>query len=228
MFRVCRRGKEKNTAIFIDAEESWIQDPIDELADKMMAQFNTEKCVVYNTFQMYRHDRLDFLKASYQKAKEGNYILGAKLVRGAYVDKERDRAEEMNYEDPILPDKASTDRDYDDGLEFCVNRYQDLALCAATHNEASCYKLVKWVEEKGIDKKHPHINFSQLYGMSDHISFNLAQAGYNMVKYVPYGPVKEVIPYLMRRAKENTSISGQMSRELTLISKEIKRRKKSK
>ena len=227
LFRLCRRGKEKNTAIFIDAEESWIQDTIDDLADKMMAQFNTEKCVVYNTFQLYRHDRLEFLKQSYQKAQEGNYILGAKLVRGAYMEKERERAEEMNYPSPIQPDKSSTDKDYAAALEYCFDRYEDIAFCAATHNEENCYQLAQLVEQHQVDKKHPHINFSQLYGMSDHISFNLSHAGFNMAKYVPYGPVKDVIPYLMRRAKENTSISGQMSRELSLITKEVKRRKSS-
>jgi len=211
--------------LFIDAEESWIQPAIDELADNSMAEFNKEKVIVYNTYQLYRKDRLDFLKTSFEKAKQGNYFIGAKLVRGAYMEKERARATEMNYPSPIQNTKQDTDRDYDLAVEFCMQHIDRFGLCAGTHNEHSSLRLVKSIEQKNISKNDKRIYFSQLLGMSDHISYNLSIDGYNVAKYVPYGPVKEVLPYLIRRAQENTSVKGQTGRELSLIIKEKQRRK---
>jgi proline dehydrogenase len=209
----------------VDAEESWIQDAIDAIVDGLMASYNRDKPTVFNTIQLYRHDRLDFLKAAQQRAREGGYILGVKLVRGAYMEKERDRAEAEGYASPIHEDKAAVDRDFDAALVYCLENIEQIAFCAATHNEASCRLLVDTAIARGVDLKHPHIHFAQLYGMSDHISFNLARAGFNASKYVPYGPVRDVVPYLIRRAQENRSVSGQVSRELGLILDEIARRK---
>lgn len=223
--KICAKGFECGIPVLIDAEESWIQDAIDIIVEEMMQKFNKEKAIVYNTLQMYRHDRLEFLKKSYKKAQKENYFLGVKIVRGAYMEKERARAVEKGYPSPIQPDKASTDRDYDAALNFCVEHYERIALCAGTHNENSSAHLAELLQQKNIDKKHPHFYFAQLLGMSDHISYNLSNAGYNVAKYVPYGPVKEVLPYLIRRAEENTSVAGQTSRELSLIIKERKRRK---
>ena len=221
--RLCKAAKEANTPIFIDAEESWIQGTIDNLADQMMTIYNKESAIVYNTVQLYRWDRLDFLKSSFKKSQENDYHLGVKLVRGAYMEKERERAKEQNYPSPIQPDKDSTDKDYDLAVEFCVKN--GIAMCAGTHNEKSSFELTKLLDKHGIANDDSKFYFAQLLGMSDHISFNLSKEGYNVAKYVPYGPVKEVIPYLIRRAEENTSVAGQTSRELSLISKEIKRRK---
>ncbi len=212
--------------LFIDAEESWIQQAIDDLADAMMARFNTKKAIVYNTFQLYRKDRLPFLQSSLAKAEQGGYFLGAKLVRGAYMEKERERAAKMGYPSPIQDSKENSDRDYDNALRFCIDHIDRIAVCAGTHNESSSLLLVKLMAEKKIPHDHPHVYFSQLLGMSDHISFNLSADKYNVAKYVPYGPVKEVLPYLIRRAQENTSVKGQTGRELSLIIKEKKRRKK--
>ncbi|MFN4233926.1 MAG: proline dehydrogenase family protein [Bacteroidia bacterium] len=223
--KICAHGFEHGIPVLIDAEESWIQDAIDSIVEEMMQKFNKEKAIVYNTLQMYRHDRLAFLKQSYEKAVAGNYFLGVKIVRGAYMEKERARAAEKGYPSPIQPDKASCDRDYDAALKFCVEHYERIALCAGTHNEKSSALLAELLLQKNMDKKHPHFYFAQLLGMSDHISFNLSNAGYNVAKYVPYGPVKEVLPYLIRRAEENTSVAGQTGRELSLIIKERKRRK---
>ncbi|MDQ3108763.1 MAG: proline dehydrogenase family protein [Bacteroidota bacterium] len=223
--KICSTAHQHGKPIFIDAEESWIQHAIDELADDMMLKLNKEKAIVYNTFQLYRKDRLGFLRKSLERAKQHNYILGAKLVRGAYMEKERARAEKMNYPSPIQDTKENTDRDYDAALHFCVGHIDRIAVCAGTHNESSSLLLVKALEEKNIVHDHPHIFFSQLLGMSDHISFNLASDNYNVAKYVPYGPVKEVLPYLIRRAQENTSVKGQTGRELSLIIKEKKRRR---
>ena len=223
--RVCRTAYENNVRIFMDAEETWIQKAIDFLAAQMMEKFNKERCIVYNTIQMYRVDRLEHLRNAYKEACEKNYFLGEKIVRGAYMEKERERARQFNYPDPIQPDKVAADRDYDESLRFCVDHIDRIAICAGTHNERSSYLLANLMELKGVDKKHEHIWFSQLLGMSDHISFNLAKAGYNVCKYVPYGPVKSVMPYLFRRAKENTSVKGQTGRELSLILKEKARRK---
>lgn len=221
---ICREAAAQGIMVLIDAEESWIQVPVDELADVMMARYNKTQPVVYNTFQLYRHDRLEVLKASAEKARQGSYILGAKLVRGAYMEKERARAEAHGYASPIQPDKAATDRDYDDGMLYCLANMDHVATFIGTHNEQSCAKAAAFLDGQGINPKHPHIWFSQLYGMSDNISFNLANAGYHVAKYLPYGPVKDVIPYLMRRAQENTSVAGQTGRELGLIKKELARR----
>lgn len=224
--KICSVGHQHGKPIFLDAEESWIQQAIDDLADAMMMQFNKVKVIVYNTFQLYRKDRLDFLKKSLEKATRENYMLGAKLVRGAYMEKERERAKQLNYPSPIQETKEDTDRDYNNALLFCVEHIDRIAVCAGTHNENSSLVLVKALEEKKIPHNHPHIFFSQLLGMSDHISFNLSSDQYNVAKYVPYGPVKEVLPYLIRRAQENTSVKGQTGRELSLIIKEKLRRKK--
>lgn len=223
---VCAEAAKHQRAFFIDAEESWIQQAIDDMTDAMMEKYNKERITVYNTFQMYRHDRLAFLKKSFERAKERGYILGAKLVRGAYMEKERERAEEMGYPSPIQPNKEATDRDYDAAVVFCVENYDRIASCVASHNQKSNLLQVELMEQKGIAKDHPHLSFCQLYGMSDTITFNLAKAGYQVAKYVPYGPVRDVVPYLIRRARENSAASGEVSRELSVITSEIERRKK--
>ena len=221
---ICKKAHSLNAPIFIDAEESWIQDTIDEIATDMMKQYNTERAIVYNTLQMYRWDRLAYLKQCYAHAENYKYFLGLKLVRGAYMEKERARAEKLGYVSPIQKNKASTDKDYDLAVSFCIEHIDRIAICAGTHNEDSSSKLTQLLVDKDIDKNDKRVYFSQLLGMSDHISYNLAFAQYNVAKYVPYGPVKEVIPYLIRRAEENTSITGQTSRELALIIKEKARR----
>jgi len=223
--RICKAASAGNVRIFIDAEETWIQPAIDDMAAEMMKKYNANQAIVYNTIQLYRTDRLAFLKSEFEKAVSGNYMMGIKLVRGAYMEKERERAAKMKYPDPIQPDKKSCDRDYDDALKFCIEHVDRIAICAGTHNEASSLLLARLMVEKGLALNHQHIYFSQLLGMSDHISFNLCKAGFNVAKYVPYGPVASVMPYLFRRAAENTSISGQTSRELSLITREMKRRK---
>jgi len=210
--------------LFIDAEESWIQPAIDALANENMAEFNKTAVIVYNTYQLYRHDRLQYLKNSYEQAIAGGYHLGAKLVRGAYMEKERERALAQGYHSPIQPTKEKTDEDYDAALNFCMDHIDRMAVCAGTHNENSSAFLVKLLSEKRIAANDSRVYFSQLLGMSDHISFNLSLNGYNVSKYVPYGPVAEVLPYLIRRARENTSVKGQTGRELSLIMKEKKRR----
>ena len=224
IFAIAEAGAVHNVAILVDAEESWIQNPVDALAGEMMSLFNKGKVVVYNTFQMYCHDRFSFLQTSLEKAVKDNYLLGAKLVRGAYMEKENKRAAENDYPTPIQPDKAATDKDYDAAVKLCLDHIDQLAVFIGTHNEKSCMLAALMLDEKGMPHNHPHVNFSQLLGMSDNITFNLAHAGYNVSKYLPYGPVKKVMPYLLRRAQENTSIAGQMGRELTLIRKEMKRR----
>lgn len=223
--RICRKAFEHKVRIFIDAEETWIQDTIDGLAREMMLKFNKEKAIVYNTIQLYRHDRLEFLKHSFEDSLKHNYYLGVKLVRGAYMEKEAARALEKGYTNPIQPNKESSDRDYNDALSFCLDKIDRISICAGTHNENSSMLLVQLMAAKGISPSDQRVYFSQLYGMSDHISFNLSSAGYNVAKYLPYGPVKSVMPYLFRRAAENTSVKGQSGRELTLIAKEVKRRK---
>ncbi len=225
MLKVCEMAAKNNVGVFVDAEETWIQDPVDALTILMMDTFNKEKCVVYNTIQHYRHDRLQFLKDSYQAAVERNFILGAKLVRGAYMEKERKRAAEMGYPSPIQPDKESTDRDYNAGVTFCLEHIDRVALVVASHNENSNLLATRILQQKGLPLHHPHVHWSQLYGMSDNITFNLAHAGCSVSKYLPFGPIKDVIPYLMRRAQENTSVKGQTGRELGLINKELERRK---
>lgn len=222
---ICKIGHELGVGIFIDAEESWMQITIDKLAIEMMSKYNREKVIVYNTYQLYRHDKLAQMKADYKISQSEGYLFGAKVVRGAYMEKERSRAEEMNYESPIQKDKAATDSDYNEAIKFCVKNYETIGSCCATHNEKSSLYQAELIEEMGLDKTHPHLNFSQLYGMSDQITFNLASAGYNVGKYVVYGPVREVIPYLIRRAQENTSVTGEMGRELKFIQTEMKRRK---
>lgn len=224
---ICKAANEAGVPVFIDAEESWIQEAIDTIANQMMQLYNKEKAIVYNTFQLYRKDRLSYLKHSFDLAEKSNYFLGAKLVRGAYMEKERKRAEENNYPSPIQDTKEDTDRDYDAAIEFCIDNIHRIAICAGTHNENSSMKLAELMQKKNISSDNKHIYFSQLLGMSDHISFNLANAKYNVAKYVPYGPVNEVLPYLIRRAQENTSVKGQTGRELSLIIKEKERRKQS-
>lgn len=224
IYRICETAYEKNKSVLIDAEESWIQQPVDDLANEMMAKFNGHRATVFNTFQLYRTDRLQFLKESLAKSTADGYLLGAKLVRGAYMEKERQRAEEMQYPSPIQPNKAATDRDYDEAVRECLEHLDEIVTFIGTHNEQSCMLGAQWLHKKGIPHDHPHVLFSQLYGMSDNITFNLARAGYNVSKYLPYGPIKDVLPYLIRRAQENSSVSGQMGRELSLIKKELKRR----
>lgn len=224
--RICSAAASSDVALYVDAEESWIQDGVDRMVDDLMARWNTQKPTVFNTIQLYRHDRLAFLKASCARAAAQSYTLGVKLVRGAYMEKERDRAEQMAYSSPIHADKASVDRDFDDAILFCLDNIDCIAFCAATHNEDSCRLLVQETASRRIPLTHPHIHFAQLLGMSDHISYNLAQAGFNVSKYVPYGPVRDVVPYLIRRAEENRSIAGQMGRELRLVQEEVRRRAK--
>jgi len=225
---ICKRSFQTGTPVFIDAEESWIQDVIDMLAVDMMKLYNKEKAIVFNTLQMYRHDRLAYLKNEFENAKSQGYYMGLKIVRGAYMEKERKRAQEMGYSSPIQPDKASTDSDYDAAIKFCVENNQHIAICAGTHNEESSLYLANLMDQFGIDHQSKSVYFAQLLGMSDHISYNLANASYNVAKYVPYGPVKDVLPYLIRRAEENTSVAGQTGRELSLIMKEKARRKAKK
>lgn len=225
MVHICEQAAQKKIGVLVDAEETWIQDPVDALTILMMDSFNKSRCVVFNTIQLYRHDRLAFLKDSHQAAADRGFILGAKLVRGAYMEKERKRAAEMGYPSPIQPDKAASDRDYNDGLRFCIQHLEQVSLIVASHNEESNLLATQLLEQRGLPLHHPHIHFSQLYGMSDNITFNLAHAGCQVSKYLPFGPIKDVIPYLMRRAQENTSVKGQTGRELMLIKKELKRRK---
>ena len=222
--KLCEEGNKKNIGVLIDAEETWIQDPVDALTILMMDIFNKEKAVIYNTIQLYRHDRLQFLKDSYIAAVERNFIFGIKLVRGAYMEKERNRAAEKNYPSPIQPDKISCDEDFNASVEFCINHLDKTAVIVASHNEYSNLYTTQLLDKKGLPHNHPHVHFSQLYGMSDNITFNLAKSGCSVSKYLPFGPIKDVIPYLMRRAQENSSVSGQTGRELGLIKKEMQRR----
>ncbi len=221
---ICEKAHDAGIPVMIDAEETWIQNTIDKLAVAMMHYFNKDRAIVYNTYQLYRHDKLRLLIDDHLTAVNEGFILGAKLVRGAYMEKERARAEEMGYPSPIQPFKAATDTDYNDALVYCIDHVNEIAIVAGTHNEESCRLLAELLIQKHINPKNTNIYFAQLLGMSDNLSFNLADAGYNVAKYVPYGPVEAVLPYLFRRAQENTSISGQMSRELSLIVKEKKRR----
>jgi len=223
--RICEVAKQKGIGVLVDAEETWIQDPVDALTTLMMEAYNKEKVVVYNTIQLYRHDRLAFLKESFQIAQDRQFVLGAKLVRGAYMEKERRRAEEKGYPSPIQPNKEASDKDYNDGLRFCIDHIDQIGLIVASHNEYSNLLATQLLQEKGLPLNHPHVHFSQLYGMSDNITYNLAKAGCSVSKYLPFGPIKDVIPYLMRRAQENTSVGGQTGRELSLIQKELSRRK---
>jgi proline dehydrogenase len=226
MLRICRVASQKNVGVLVDAEETWIQDPVDVITILMMEQFNREKVIVYNTVQLYRNDRLKFLKDSLEAAELRNFILGAKLVRGAYMEKERKRAIAFGYPSPIQPDKAATDKDYNTGVQFCLENIERIGLIVASHNEYSNLYATQLLGQEKLPLSHPRIHFSQLYGMSDNITFNLAKAGCSVSKYLPFGPIKDVIPYLMRRAQENSSMSGQTGRELGLIKRELGRRNK--
>lgn len=217
-----------NIKAMIDAEESWIQDAIDSLAEQMMAKYNKKRVVVFNTAQLYRWDRLDYLDYLHKKANNEGFLLGIKLVRGAYMERERKRAELNKYRSPICDDKRSTDQNFDDGLLFCLQNLNAFQIFLGTHNESSNLLLTNLMNDSGIKNYDNRIWFGQLYGMSDHVSFNLANHDYNVAKYLPFGPVKEVIPYLLRRAEENTSVGTQTSRELYLIGKEIDRRNSAK
>lgn len=222
--KICFAGFENNIPVFIDAEETWIQDTIDRITKDMMRKYNKNRAIVYNTIQMYRHDRIAFLKKEIEEAKMESFHYGVKLVRGAYMEKERERAQLKNYPSPIQPNKAACDKDFNEALEIIISEIENTALCAGSHNEKSALVLVDLIEKFAIPKNDKRIYFAQLLGMSDHISYNLSNEGFNVAKYVPYGPVKEVIPYLLRRANENTSVAGQTSRELGLIIKEKERR----
>ena len=222
---ICEYAHSLNQPVFIDAEETWIQNAIDLLAETMMEKYNRVEPLIFNTIQLYRADGLNYLKKSHEKSREKGYILAVKLVRGAYMEKERARAEEMGYPSPIQPDKAATDRDFDAAIDYCLENIETIAFVAGTHNEKSVQMLAQKLEKHDIAHDHPHVFFSQLYGMSDNLSYVLAKNGYNVSKYVPYGPVKDAVPYLTRRAAENTSVQGMMSRELEMIDRELKRRK---
>lgn len=222
---ICEVAYSLGQPLFIDAEESWMQDAIDHLATDMMEKYNRQRPIIYNTLQMYRTDRLQFLKDSRRRAHSDGYILGVKLVRGAYMEKERERAAEMGYESPINVDKKGTDRDYNAALEYCIDHLDDIAFVNGTHNERSTQLLVQMMHQRGLAHNHPQIYFSQLYGMGDNLSYVLAKYGYNVSKYVPYGPVGDAIPYLVRRAEENSAAAGQVSRELSMISQELERRR---
>lgn len=224
---ICKACYEAKIKVLVDAEHSWIQDTIDDLAREMMEKYNKEEAIVYNTYQLYRHDKLASLKADFAYAQTQDFYLGAKIVRGAYMEIERERAAEKGYPSPIQVDKASCDHDYNEAIEFCLDHINRIGLMAGTHNEASSRLLAEQIVDRDISPKNPHIFFAQLLGMSDNLSFNLAGAGFNVAKYMPYGPVKSVMPYLFRRAQENTSVGGQTGRELALIIKEKKRRKQN-
>ncbi|GAA4232021.1 proline dehydrogenase family protein [Postechiella marina] len=223
--RVCKKAKESDVAVLIDAEESWMQDAADNLVTNLMQKYNTEKAIVFNTLQMYRHDRLEFLKAQHKLAKNNGFYLGYKIVRGAYLEKENDRAKANNYASPMCKNKFATDQNFNAGLEYILNNLDEISIFAGTHNEDSAYLLMKLMKAQNLKNNDSRIWFGQLYGMSDHISYNLANKGYNVAKYMPFGPVKDVMPYLIRRAEENTSVAGQTGRELALIVNEKKRRK---
>lgn len=220
----CKKAFDLDVSLLIDAEESWMQKAADDLVEEMMRKYNKEKAVVFNTLQMYRWDRMDYLKGLHQRAKEEGFKIGIKVVRGAYLEKENQRAEEKGYPTLMCPNKKATDENFDACVRYILEHIDTMSLFSGTHNEESCYKLMKLMQENGIENDDDRIGFGQLYGMSDHISFNLAEKGYNVAKYVPFGPVKDVMPYLIRRAEENTSVAGQTNRELELIKKERKRR----
>lgn len=222
---VCRLAKEKDVEVLIDGEESWMQKAADDLVEEMMRIYNTEKPIVYNTLQCYRWDRLDYLKDLHKRANANGFKIGMKIVRGAYMEKERERAAELGYESPICANKKATDDNFNAALTYILQNLEDISIFIGTHNEHSSLLALQYMEDFGIAKDDNNVWFGQLYGMSDHISFNLAKLGYNVAKYVPFGPVKDVMPYLIRRAEENTSVAGQTNRELELIKTERKRRK---
>lgn len=223
--KVCSEAYQKNVPLLIDAEESWMQDAADDLVAQMMLKYNKQKAIVFNTLQMYRWDRLDYLKKLHQQAKTEGFYIGMKIVRGAYMEKENLRAEEKGYPTPICESKEATDLNYDAAIHYMVENIDRMAIFAGTHNELSSYKLMEYMQDLNIEKKDARIWFGQLYGMSDNISYNLSANGYNNAKYLPFGPVRDVMPYLIRRAEENTSVAGQTSRELKLITAERNRRK---
>lgn len=222
---VCKEAYIKDVALLIDAEESWMQDVADDLVTDMMRKYNKEKAIIFNTLQMYRWDRLDYLKKIHEEAKRDQFFIGMKLVRGAYMEKENLRAQEMNYPTPICASKEASDENYDASVVYMMEHLEIMSIFAGTHNELSTYKLMDLMEKNGIKSNDNRVWFGQLYGMSDNISYNLAENGYNVAKYLPFGPVKDVMPYLIRRAEENTSVAGQTSRELSMIKSERKRRK---
>ena len=224
--QICDKAKEINTPVFIDAEESWIQNAVDEIVLNLMKKYNQENVLIFNTIQMYRNDRVDYLNKIIDIGNKEKFKIGLKIVRGAYHEKEIDRAKKYNYNIPVHLKKEDTDKDFNKALEICVQNIDRISICSGTHNIKSSEYLIKLMKENGIKSNDKRIYSSQLLGMSDNISYNLAKANYNVCKYVPYGPIKEVIPYLIRRAEENRSISGQMSRELSNIIKEKKRRRK--
>ncbi|WP_396634585.1 proline dehydrogenase family protein [Maribacter sp. R86514] len=223
--KVCKKAHDLEVSLLIDGEESWMQDAADNLAEDMMRKYNKKKRIVFNTLQTYRWDRLPYLKSLHERAVKDGFLVGMKVVRGAYMEKENDRAKEKGYVSPICKTKAETDDNFNATIEYMINHLDTLSIFAGTHNEESCYRLMQLMEDNGVDKNNTHIWFGQLYGMSDHISYNLAANGYNVAKYLPFGPVRDVMPYLIRRADENTSVAGQTSRELSLLKKERKRRK---
>ncbi len=222
---VCKAAHQGNVMLLIDGEESWMQDAADDLVEQMMRKYNKEKAVVFNTLQLYRHDRVLYLKQLHDRAKANGFHIGMKLVRGAYMEKENKRAEELGYPTPICKDKTATDENFDSAVHYMMQHLQHMAIFAGTHNEASSYRLMQLMSENNISKNDPRVYFGQLYGMSDNISYNLAAQGYNVAKYLPFGPVRDVMPYLIRRAEENTSVAGQTSRELNLLKRERDRRK---
>jgi proline dehydrogenase len=222
---VCKLAKERDIEVLIDAEESWMQDAADDLVEEMMLRYNKDVKIVYNTLQMYRWDRLAYLKQLHERAQANGFKIGMKIVRGAYMEKERNRAEEKGYDSPICENKKATDDNFNDALSYILHHLEDISIFIGTHNEASCYLAMELMKKYNISKEDNNVWFGQLYGMSDHISFNLAADGYNVAKYIPFGPVKDVMPYLIRRAEENTSVAGQTNRELSLLKTERKRRK---
>ncbi|QIG89020.1 proline dehydrogenase [Chryseobacterium sp. POL2] len=224
---VCKLCYESDKKVMVDAEETWMQDAADQLCEEMMEKYNKEKPIVWNTIQMYRTGRLEYMEEHLQRAKEKGYFIGYKIVRGAYMEKERERAAEKGYPDPIQPNKDASDRNYNAGIDFMMNNLDRVSAFFGTHNEKSTELIMDKMQAKGLQHDNQHVHFGQLYGMSDNISYFLADKGYNVAKYLPYGPVKDVVPYLTRRAQENTSVAGQTGRELALIEKELKRRKQS-
>ena len=223
--RICKKAHDMDVALLIDAEESWMQDAADDIVLQMMRKYNQERPVVFNTAQMYRWDRLDYLKKMKSLADAEGFKIGIKVVRGAYMEKENDRAEELNYQSPICESKQATDENFDAAIDFMTEHLGSFSIFAGTHNEASTYRLIDLMRENDIAVDDNRVWFGQLYGMSDHITYNLAAHGYNVAKYLPYGPVRDVMPYLIRRAEENTSVAGQTTRELSLLKKEKERRK---
>lgn len=225
---ICEHAAKKRVRIMIDAEESWIQKTVDTLAMELMARLNKEQAIVFNTVQLYRNDRLEFIKTWHRTAQDQDFHLGFKLVRGAYLEKENETAAEEGRPSPLNSSKEATDREYNEALKFCVTHLERIAICAGTHNEDSVRLLVDLMARQKISPNDERIHFAQLLGMSDHISFNLAAKGYLVAKYVPYGTVAELLPYLTRRAQENSSVLGQSSRELDLLNREYARRKAAK